>query len=296
MNVRDFKGANDSPELLRVHQEWIDAELRGDVELLLNLCTDDIQFLVPGAELVAGKAAVRAFVERNESQVLSIDTADVHFEVGKNLAFKTCRFTTRLALPERGVSEAKVSGIHAWLLRQVKGTWLVSYVTWQYDSDTKGATVTIRLATLADAESISALIAPLAEKYIAHEFSEEGYRTLLDSMTPDAIRGYIAKGFRYHVAEESGGVVGVVATRDNSHLYHLLVAERSQGRGLARELWQVARQACREAGNPGEFTVNSSRFAVGLYEKLGFKREGEDIRAGVVTIAMRLREGAKRNT
>ena len=91
--------------------------------------------------------------------------------------------------------------------------------------------MTTRPATLADAESISALIAPLAEKYIAHEFSEEGYQTLLTSVTPDAIRGYIAEGFRYHVAEESGAVVGVVATRDDSHLYPLFVAERSQGRG-----------------------------------------------------------------
>jgi hypothetical protein len=51
----------------------------------------------------------------------------------------------------------------------------------------------------------------------------------------------------------------------------------------------VAQQVCREAGNPGEFTVNSSRFAAGFYERLGFKRERLDVRDGVTAIAMRLK-------
>ena len=58
----------------------------------------------------------------------------------------------------------------------------------------------------------------------------------------------------YHVAEDAGRLVGVVAVRDNKHLYHLFVAEPHQGQGLARELWSVAKAACVAAGNSGEFT------------------------------------------
>lgn len=152
----------------------------------------------------------------------------------------------------------------------------------------------IRLATVDDAGSISALILPLAEKFITHEFSEQGSRKLLGGMTPVAIRRYINSGFRYHVAEQSGRIVGVVATRDNSHLYHLFVAEPYQGRGLARQLWREARQACREAGNAGEYTVNSSRLAVGMYERLGFRRQQERIVEGVAAIAMRFHEDDSR--
>ena len=148
----------------------------------------------------------------------------------------------------------------------------------------------IRLATAADTDAISSLIVPLAKKYIAHEFSSEGRRQLLASMAPEAIRGFIDKGFRFHVGEEAGQVIGVVGTRDNNHLFHLFVAEEFQGRGLAFTLWQVARKACLEAGGQGEFTVNSSRNAVGYYEQLGFVREHEDNRNGVISIAMRLRE------
>lgn len=149
----------------------------------------------------------------------------------------------------------------------------------------------IRPATLDAAAAISALILPLAAKFIAHEFSAEGPRCLLDSMAPEAIRGYLARGFRYHVAQHNGPLLAVAGTRDNRHLYHLFVAEPAQGQGLARALWAVAKQACRDAGNPGEFTVNASRFAAGFYEKLGFERQGEEaVRHGIIAVPMRLCE------
>ena len=77
-------------------------------------------------------------------------------------------------------------------------------------------------------------------------------------------------GYRYHVAEVDGQLVGVVGVRNNAHLFHLFVAELYQRQGIASNLWNVAMQACLDAGNPGKFTVNSSRYALGVYEKLGF--------------------------
>ena len=130
----------------------------------------------------------------------------------------------------------------------------------------------IRLATVDDAPRISSLIRDLAKEFIAHEFSEEGANVLLGSMDEPSIRGYIESGYRYHIAEEGSGLAGVVAVRDNSHLYHLFVSEHFQGQGLARRLWEVAKTASLSAGNPGLFTVNSSRYAVGMYENFGFVR------------------------
>ena len=66
-------------------------------------------------------------------------------------------------------------------------------------------------------------------------------------------------------------MIGVVATRDDRHLYHLFVAESHQRRGVARSLWELARRACVQAGSEGPFTVNSSQFAVEVYERLGFR-------------------------
>jgi len=149
----------------------------------------------------------------------------------------------------------------------------------------------IRRASADDAASISNLVSKLSEKYIIQEFNAGGAEYLLASMEPDAIKKYIDSGFKYHVAEIDKRVVGVVGIRDNSHLYHLFVDEKYQRRGIARELWQLARETCLDNGNPGEFTVNSSRYARVLYEKLGFVvQTGPQEKNGVLFFPMKLNE------
>lgn len=152
------------------------------------------------------------------------------------------------------------------------------------------ADVNIRIAVKADVVAIGRLISELADKYIAGEFSAQGRETLLHSMRPAAIAGYLDSGFRYHVAETAAGeIVGVVALRDDTHLYHLFVAEACQRRGIGRSLWETAMAGALARGNNGEFTVNSSRYARPFYERLGFVAGEERIDAqGVVTIPMRL--------
>lgn len=145
----------------------------------------------------------------------------------------------------------------------------------------------IREATVDDSESISNLIYALSTKYIAHEFTVEGAKTLLNSMQPDAIRKYIQSNYRYHVVEIDGQIVGVVGVKDNCHLYHLFVADEYQRQGIARKLWQVALEECVSKGNTGKFTVNSSKHALSAYEKLGFVIRSEpEERNGVVCIPM----------
>ncbi|MBS1213451.1 MAG: GCN5-related N-acetyltransferase [Proteobacteria bacterium] len=147
----------------------------------------------------------------------------------------------------------------------------------------------IRLATTTDNFRISELLCSLTARYIACEFPVEAASQLLRSMDAAAIEDYLTSGYRYHVAEKNGELAGVVAILGNSHLYHLFVSERFQGQGLARVLWEAARAACLDAGTPGLFTVNASRYAVGMYEKFGFARQGEAIdRDGVICIPMKL--------
>ena len=147
----------------------------------------------------------------------------------------------------------------------------------------------LRAATTKDSESISKLVCRLSAKYIAGEFSQQGETFLLESMTPAAIEKYIQSGYRYHVAEEEKQLVGVVAVKDNSHLYHLFVAQDYQRQGIATSLWQLAKQTCLEDGNPGEFTVNSSTYAQDVYKRLGFvAQSGPREKNGVIFIPMKL--------
>ena len=128
----------------------------------------------------------------------------------------------------------------------------------------------IRKATPDDSGQISKLLCELTAKFVAKEFSAYGRQLLLDSMKPDVIAKNIQSGYRYHIAEIDGQLVGVVAVRDNSHLFHFFVAEQYQRRGIAKQLWNTAMRVCVDEGNPGEYTVNSSRYALDVYKTLGF--------------------------
>jgi GNAT superfamily N-acetyltransferase len=148
---------------------------------------------------------------------------------------------------------------------------------------------TIREATLADSDPISKLVYRLAEKFIAQEFTREGAETLLSSMGLTAIKKFIGSGFGYHIAKIDDRLVGVIGIRDNSQIYHLFVDEKYQNLGIARELWRVARESCLSKGNPGIFTVNSSRYALPVYVKFGFiTQSSPQEKNGVIYIPMKL--------
>ena len=133
----------------------------------------------------------------------------------------------------------------------------------------------IQAASLADAEEISALIIELSEPFYVSP-SRTGAEPFLASVSAEAQRSYLsASNFSYYVARSQGRIAGVIALRDNSHLFHLFVAKSCQGMRLSSQLWSLVKSKARQAGNPGEFTVNSSLNAVAVYEKFGFVPRGE---------------------
>jgi len=121
-----------------------------------------------------------------------------------------------------------------------------------------------------DSAAIAELIYGLACRFILPGFSAAGQERFLELHDAESIAERMAGRFRYHVAETVEGIVGVVGTRDNSHLYHLFVAEPYQGRGLGRSLWDRAKAECLVHGSPEAFTVNASINAVPIYQSFGF--------------------------
>ena len=176
----------------------------------------------------------------------------------------------------------------------------------------------IRAATRDDAFAISALISRLTRQSIAPHCSSDGARTLLASMTPaevlDRLTGDPAGDqYRYHVvtvhhpdgseaahldaagARAAGSriagierIVGVIAMRLPSHLYHLFVDEAMQGRGLARSLWHTSTAELFALTGERPITVNAAPDAVAVYKRLGFSVDGtQATRAGIPSIPMR---------
>ena len=148
-------------------------------------------------------------------------------------------------------------------------------------------TMLIRPARLEDAVAISALIHSVTP-FLTVNPDGAGAGEFLKTITPEAVRGYIAAdNFVYQVAWAGDQLAGVVAMRDYRHLYHLFVAPEFQRQGLARRLWEHARSQAITARNDAGFTVNSSVFAVTVYERFGFKASSPKVEAhGVAFVPM----------
>ncbi len=152
--------------------------------------------------------------------------------------------------------------------------------------------ITYRDAHPGDGAAISQLISTLAKDFIVGAFPEEGKRAMLGAVSEEAIAGYLAEEeFDYQVAEHEGDIVGVVAIRGLSHLYHLFVKESYQGIGLSRALWDLGRNRSIKRGHQGNFTVNSSTNSQHVYISFGFTPDGEaDVRNGVTSHPMTLHQ------
>jgi ketosteroid isomerase-like protein len=114
----------------QVHDAWLAAELRGDVEGILCLCPPDVRWLVPGGRVLEGREAGRQLLQPADLELLAIRATDLRIEHSGELAFKTSRYETRY---RAGGQEGMARGTHLWILRREGIAWRVALVTWQAD-------------------------------------------------------------------------------------------------------------------------------------------------------------------
>lgn len=117
----------------------------------------------------------------------------------------------------------------------------------------------------------------------------------MSSISAPEIARKLANGFIYYVAISDGVMTAVLGIEDMSthvHIYHLFVSEEYQSAGVARQLLLTAQAAFAEKGLAREFSVNSSVFARGFYEKMGFVAESDpQERNGILIVPMKLIPG-----
>jgi GNAT superfamily N-acetyltransferase len=150
-----------------------------------------------------------------------------------------------------------------------------------------------RRASPEDAGAVSGLIVSFLNA-LTVDPNGTGAEQFLASVSTEAEESYILSD-RYHylVAEAEGDLAGFIAMQDKTHVFHLFVSPKYQRRGLARELWQKARDAAGPHDVAREFTVNSSLLAVPVYERFGFERVAAPVQKhGVSFVRMRYAAGA----
>ena len=132
---------------------------------------------------------------------------------------------------------------------------------------------TIHQALESDSFAISELIRKVAHLYIQDDFlTDVGKIKFFKSTSSESIANYIEENeYHYWVAKYQEEIVGVIAIRNNKHIFHLFVHPDYHGQGIATQLWQIASKHALQRGNPGNFTVFSSSFAHDMYKKWGFR-------------------------
>jgi GNAT superfamily N-acetyltransferase len=138
----------------------------------------------------------------------------------------------------------------------------------------------IRLATEDDARAIGVLVRRGTRRDVLPDQTAAAAAHLMATMTARAERENIRARRRYHLAEFDGRLVGVVATRDDKHIFRLFVSRRFQRRGIARALLRRAVADCRKRSGTRKFTLFASACAVPAYLRLGFVASGRALAKG----------------
>lgn len=132
----------------------------------------------------------------------------------------------------------------------------------------------IRIVPAQDITPALALVERVFLQFEAPEYDPQGVETFLTFLhTPSEIEALTLYG-----AYEKEDVVGVIATRGNSHIALFFVDAAHHRRGIGRALFQTVSSLCKT----DVMTVNSSPFAVEIYRKLGFEPiSAEQCRDGI---------------
>ena len=137
-----------------------------------------------------------------------------------------------------------------------------------------GRNTEIRAGSPSDAEAIAALIASFHSE-LTNDPSGAGAETFLAFVSVEAEREYLAsERYQYLLAYSGSQLVGFIAMRDRSHLFHLFVERSHQRQGIARLLWERMLRKLYAPGSEETLTVNSSPAAVPVYEAFGFAPAG----------------------
>lgn len=122
------------------------------------------------------------------------------------------------------------------------------------------------------------LVNEIFNQFVAVDYSEQG---------KDTFQNYLKHKYNEVSLELNTGkskmwgffdnqkVIGIIAIRGKSHISLLFVDDKFHRQGIAKKLFLNALDEIKKDSSISKVTVNSSPFAIKVYERLGFFRKGE---------------------
>ncbi|KNY25157.1 GNAT family N-acetyltransferase [Pseudobacteroides cellulosolvens] len=149
----------------------------------------------------------------------------------------------------------------------------------------------IRVLGKNDLPLASSLVWNVFSDFVAPGYAEEGIETFKKFIQPEELEKSINSGRFFMLGGfEEGILAGVLAMRDNNHVSLFFVDKAFHCQGIGRKLFNDAVRICiKKDPELNEISVNSSPYAVSIYGKLGFHKEGEEnIQNGITYIPMKM--------
>lgn len=135
----------------------------------------------------------------------------------------------------------------------------------------------IKLIENHDVQDVLHLVRTVFDQFEAPDYSSEGVAEFYKYIQVDAMASRISKNHFGLLALKNSDILGMIEIRDFEHISLLFVDSDFQGQGIGKKLWiETCKKCIKSKGEVGSFTVNSSPFAVPIYEKLGFRKVSEE--------------------
>ena len=151
--------------------------------------------------------------------------------------------------------------------------------------------ITYRPMGPGEEKEVCDLVNRVFDEFVGPGYAEQGVLEFRNYVQPEALLERCQTTDFVLVATALDKIVGMIEIRANEHLSLLFVDRQYQGQGISRELLRRALDLCRRARPTlARLTVNSSPYAVSIYEKLGFEQvEPEKVVNGIRFIPMVLK-------
>ncbi len=150
--------------------------------------------------------------------------------------------------------------------------------------------VTIGTMREGDLLQVTQLVTKVFNQFEAPEYYPEGVSNFLRYNDVDAFRKRISINHFVLVARNGETIVGAIEVQNNDHICLLFVDAAYHQQGIGKTLLRAALARCvKNDPKVDEITVNSSPFAVPIYQRLGFVANGgEKVQDGIRFIPMTL--------
>ncbi|MCL2020112.1 MAG: GNAT family N-acetyltransferase [Oscillospiraceae bacterium] len=127
-----------------------------------------------------------------------------------------------------------------------------------------------------DIEMALDLVRDVFLTFVAPDYSTQGKDTFindLEKLSTETLSGL--KSRKMWACYQAGKIVGVIATRDRTHISLLFTDKKYHKKGIAKYLFNHLLNEFKNETSAKQITVNSSPYAVEIYRRLGFEKTGE---------------------